>query len=251
MPTVEWNKETWARQLAEYENSSLPFYGSQWGDPDPRALFPPALRWLIPEGLAAALLQDKTRRKVFTRLFKPKAPFYPDLYQFIQKYVKPYVTADKVVLEIGPGGGRWTRYLLDAKQIILVDIVPQFFDYIKKRFPQQAHKLRFYESSGTELRGIETASVDYMLTFDAFVHIEPPGIREYLQELQRVLKPGAVAVIHYGDMDKPEAQKAERSFAPMTGKLMDEFAAGLSEMSVVLHDKNFLLHSNLIVLKKH
>lgn len=250
MPSVEWNKQTWADQLVQYENSGIPFYGSQWGNPDPRAVFPAWLRWLIPEGVAAALLADKGRRKLLSRLFKPKAPYYPDLYAFIQRYIKPYVTPDTVALEIGPGGGRWTRYLLGAKQITLVDIVPQFFDYLRQRFPEHVDKLRFYESQGSELNGIETASVDYLLTFDAFVHVEPPGIREYLHEIQRVLKPGAIAVVHYGDVDKPEAQKPERSFAPMTGGQMDAFVAELPALKVILHDRQFLLHSNLIVFEK-
>lgn len=250
MPSVEWNKQTWAQQLIDYERKGLPFYGSQWGNPDPRAVFPSYIRWMLSEPMAAGLLQNARLRRFFHRLFKPKAPFYPDLYRFIGQYITPFVTPETVAMEVGPGGGRWTRYLLNAKSIILVDIVPQFYDYIKGRFPEAAHKISFYESSGSELGGIETGSVDYLLTFDAFVHIEPPGIREYLLEIQRVLKPGATAIIHYGDIGKAEAQRPERNFAPMTAQLMDEFAAGLSQMSIVLHDKNFLLHSNLIVFKK-
>lgn len=250
MPSVEWNKETWAKQLIEYETKGLPFYGAQWGNPDPRAVFPAVLRRLIPETWAAAFLQDKTRRRIMTRLFKPKAPYYPDLYLFIKQYITPYVTPETTIMEIGPGGGRWTSYLLKAKQITLVDIVPQFFDYLRSRFPEYAHKLRFYESSGSEINGIESESINYLLTFDAFVHIEPAGIREYLHEIQRVLTPGAIAVVHYGDVDKPEARKPERSFAPMTGVLMDEYVQDLKSMTVMTHNKNFLLHSNLIVLKK-
>ena len=251
MPSVEWNKQTWAQQLIEYENKGLPYYGSQWGNPDPRAVFPPAIRWMLSEKVAAVLLQNTGRRRFFHRLLRHRAPFYPDLYRFIGQYITPYVTPNTVALEIGPGGGRWTRYLLNAKSIILVDIVPQFFGYLRGRFPEAAHKMRFYESSGSELNGIDAASVDYLLTFDAFVHIEPPGIREYLHEIQRVLKPGAAAIIHYGDIGKAEAQRPERNFAPMTAQLMDEFAASLSGMSIVLHDKNFLLHSNLIVFRKN
>ncbi len=250
MPSVEWNKQEWSAQLKAFENSGLPYYGSQWGDPDPRAVFPPGVRWLVPEGVAAALLGARGRRRLLHRLFRPKAPFYPELWALIREHIRPHVTPDSVVLEIGPGGGRWTRYLLDAKTLILVDIVPDFFDYLKTRFPEHAHKFVFYQPETHELRGVADASIDYLLTFDAFVHVEPEGIREYLADIVRVLKPGATAVIHYGDITKKAATEAGVHFAPMTATLMDEFLAQLPALRVVLHDKAFLKHSNLVIVRR-
>jgi SAM-dependent methyltransferase len=250
MPSVEWNKETWTQQLKDYETVNIPYYGAQWGNPDPRGVFPSMIRPFIPEFAAAALLNNKSIRRLLHRAFKPTSPFYPELYHLIQQYIRPNVTPQSLVLEIGPGGGRFTRYLLDAREIILVDIVPDFFEYIKQRFPQQASKMRFYEPKNHELEGIESNSVDYVMTFDAFVHIEPEGIREYLQHIARVLKPGSIAVIHYGDITKKAAEEKERFFAPMDSQKMDSFVQQMPELTVIAHDKTFLLHSNLIVLRK-
>src|SRR5208282_2227725 len=36
-------------------------------------------------------------------------------------FILPYVKRDQVGLEIGPGGGRWTRYLLDFDTLYVVD----------------------------------------------------------------------------------------------------------------------------------
>lgn len=250
MPSVDWNKETWKQQLKDYEQANIPYYGSQWGDPDPCDVFPPPLRRFIPEKLAAALLKNRTMRRILHRVFKPRVPFYPELYRLIESYIRPHVNSNSVVLEIGPGGGRFTRYLLGAKEIILVDIVPDFFEYIKRRFPQQAGKMRFYEPKAHELEGIASDSIDYMMTFDAFVHIEPEGIREYLEHIARVLKPGATAVIHYGDITKQAAQQEGRFFASMDSQKMESFVAAIPAFTVIEHDKTFLLHSNLIVLRK-
>lgn len=248
MPSVEWNKQEWAAQLRDFDNFRLPYYGSQWGDPDPRAVFPYFVRAVMPEALAAALLQPRLLRRWLHRIFKPKAPFYPELYALIQKYIRPYVRSDSVVLEIGPGGGRWTRYLLNAKQIILVDIVSDFFEYLQQRFPDHAAKFTFYQPKAHDLHAIADRSVDYLLTFDAFVHIEPDGIREYLHEIARVLKPGAIAVIHYGDITKQAANEQGVHFAPMTGAKMQEFLTQLPQFKVLLHDQAFLKHSNLVVV---
>jgi SAM-dependent methyltransferase len=250
MPSVEWNKETWKQQLKDYEGANIPYYGSQWGDPDPLNVFPPLLRRIVPESLAVALLKQRTIRRLLHRIFKPSVPFYPELYNLIKTHIRPNVTSQSVVLEIGPGGGRFTRYLLDAREIILVDIVPDFFEYIKQRFPEHANKMRFYEPKHHDLAGIESESVDYVMTFDAFVHIEPDGIREYLEHIARVLKPGGTAIVHYGDITKQAAQQKERFFASMDAGKMESFVTGIPAFAIVQHDKTFLLHSNLIVLRK-
>src|SRR6266403_3354860 len=35
------------------------------------------------------------------------------------RYVLPYVSPEHTAVEIGPGGGRWTRYLLDSRSYML------------------------------------------------------------------------------------------------------------------------------------
>jgi hypothetical protein len=39
------------------------------------------------------------------------------------RYVLPYVSSERTAVEIGPGGGRWTRYLLDFKKLYIVIIM--------------------------------------------------------------------------------------------------------------------------------
>ena len=40
---------------------------------------------MLSEKVAAVLLQNTGRRRFFHRLFRPRAPFYPDLYRFIRE----------------------------------------------------------------------------------------------------------------------------------------------------------------------
>jgi SAM-dependent methyltransferase len=102
------------------------------------------------------------------------------------------------VLEIGPGAGRWTGYLLErARRYIGVDISSTCVDHCRKRFGDDA-RTTFVVGSGRDLATIEDSSIDAIWSYDAFVHINATDVASYVEEFRRVLRPGAMAVIHHG-----------------------------------------------------
>jgi SAM-dependent methyltransferase len=219
MPSLEWNRQ-WGEAFRKFrERHPDRLYGDEWGDPELR-------------GWRYAL------HRVWRRGVSPGA-----LHKVVDLYIRPYLTADATVVEIGCGGGRWTRYLVGAKKLIAVDISPVFFAPLRARFPQA--NLEFYQSSGFELRGIGDGSVDYVFSFGTFVHIEPEGIAAYLAEIQRVLRVGGVAVIQYAAKEKPAARD-KRTFSAMTAERM----AAMTPLPLIVHDTRLLNHSNLAILKK-
>jgi ubiquinone/menaquinone biosynthesis C-methylase UbiE len=219
MPSIEWNRR-WAQNLAQFrEAHPALLYGAQWGDPEVRGL-----RYLV------------------QRLLRPKAAPGP-LYKVVDRYLRPYVTPESAVLEIGSGGGRWTRYLVAARRVVCVDINQEFFPLLSAKFP--GAPLEFYQSSGCELRGIDGDSIDFVFSFGTLVHIEPHDIRQYLDEIRRVLRPGAIAVVQYAEKSKPAARRLP-AFSDMTAQKMKAMAP----MVIVAHDTRMLNHSNIIVLRK-
>ena len=49
-------------------------------------------------------------------------PDVRDPLRFVRdRYVLPFVKPDQIAVEIGPGGGRWTRYLLGFKTLYAVE----------------------------------------------------------------------------------------------------------------------------------
>jgi hypothetical protein len=55
--------------------------------------------------------------------------------QFIRdRYVLPYVNAEGNAVEIGPGGGRWTRYRLGFKRLYVVDYYADLLKELRKIF---------------------------------------------------------------------------------------------------------------------
>lgn len=225
MPTTRWNK-LWGKDLNEYTDSkkTQKYYGTQWGEPEEKSGF---CNWVL--------------SKIFLR-----GP--GDLSKIISDYIKPYVATESVVLEIGAGGGRWTKYMLNAKEIIIVELNPEFFSYLKERFKENISKFNFYKTSGYELDGIKTNYVDYIFTFGTFVHIDPEGIFTYLEHVKRVLKPGAIAVIQYSDKTKIRGRIA-KTFSDMNPKKMEDFVSKYS-FKLLDHNTRLLNHSSIIVIQK-
>jgi SAM-dependent methyltransferase len=110
-----------------------------------------------------------------------------------------WMPADRVVLEIGPGGGRWATVLQErSSRLILVDVSPRPLELCRERFAA-AQNVRYVQSGGSDLPGVADASVDAVWSFDVFVHVAPLDQVGYLSEIARVLKPGGLALIHHAD----------------------------------------------------
>jgi SAM-dependent methyltransferase len=102
------------------------------------------------------------------------------------------------VLEIGPGGGRWTEPLLArAHEYIGVDISATCVEHCSRRFSNNP-RAQFVVGSGSDLAALADNSIDAVWSFDVFVHINAAEVDRYASELKRVLRPGGVGVIHHG-----------------------------------------------------
>jgi SAM-dependent methyltransferase len=108
------------------------------------------------------------------------------------------IPAQQDILEIGPGAGRWTEPLLArARRYVGVDISSSCVDLCRKRFGAD-ERATFLVGSGRDLAGVADHSIDAIWSYDAFVHINAAEVDSYLGEFFRVLRAGAIAVIHHG-----------------------------------------------------
>jgi SAM-dependent methyltransferase len=102
------------------------------------------------------------------------------------------------VLEIGPGGGRWTEPLLSrASEYLGVDISAKCVEHCRARFATNPNA-RFVVGSGNDLTPVATGSIDTIWSHDVFVHINAAEVERYAAEFRRVLRPGGIGVIHHG-----------------------------------------------------
>ena len=111
-------------------------------------------------------------------------------------FIKPNIDKDSVAVDFACGHGRWTRYFLDVKQLILVDLNESCIDFCKQRYKKHEN-IEYFVNDGKTLPFIQDNSVDFVWSFDSFVHMERDVIDSYMCEFSRILKHDGRVIIHH------------------------------------------------------
>jgi ubiquinone/menaquinone biosynthesis C-methylase UbiE len=115
----------------------------------------------------------------------------------IGEFIAPNVDQNSTVLEVAMGHGRWTPFLAKrARRYIGVDFGPSCVKFCRSRFASLA-KAEFHINDGRSMPMVGSSSVQFIWSFDSFVHIEPDITAGYMREFARVLSPGGRCVIHH------------------------------------------------------
>lgn len=115
----------------------------------------------------------------------------------IDEILLPNVRAGSAILEIGPGAGRWTESIQKvAGRLVLADVSSACIELCKQRFAG-CENIEYHVVENCALDFIDDASLDFVWSFDVFVHISPEDIEQYLRAIARTLRPGGRAVIHH------------------------------------------------------
>ncbi len=130
------------------------------------------------------------------------------------------------ILEIAPGFGRWTHYLKDyCQDLWIVDRSSECIEACRQRFAADSH-VRCYLNDGRSLSMIPDASIDFVFSFDSFVHTNRDVVDAYLRELGRKLKLGGKGFIHHSNfgeyVDTPRERLPEVLAKPLIkAKILD------------------------------
>lgn len=130
---------------------------------------------------------------------------YPPLIPIRDHWLLPHVRARRTGLEIGPGGGRWTRYLLGFRKLYVVEYHPELLAEFRRNFRQP--NIVAILNNGTDFPGVPTRSIDFVFSFGVFVHLDADVIASYLANMQAIVHRRTQIVIHYSDKDKPLARQ--------------------------------------------
>lgn len=166
----------------------------------------------------------------------------PPLAHFRDHFIKPYVKPGRVGLEIGPGGGRWTRYLLGFDRVYAVDYHRELLAELRRSVPDE--RVVPIHNNGTDFPGVPDAGVDYVLSFGVFVHLEPHLIEGYLGNLGRILRPGADVVLQYADKTKVMA-RGNSAFSDNDPERMRAMIAAAG-FEIREEDTTSLWHSSIV-----
>jgi cyclopropane fatty-acyl-phospholipid synthase-like methyltransferase len=90
-------------------------------------------------------------------------------------------------------------------------------------------------TDGRSLPGLDEATVDFIWSYDVFVHVNPTDAERYLAEFARVLKPGGYASIHHAGTYRDE-QAARRRFRSYLDAAFVAHLARIHGLEVVRQD---------------
>jgi len=127
------------------------------------------------------------------------------------------------LLEIAPGFGRWTRFLLrNCEGFTGVDLSDRCIEFCRERFSGYPNAL-FHVNDGRSLSEVEDKSIDFVFSFDSLVHAEADILEEYIRDIARILKPSGAGFVHHSNLGAypPETPSPHMRSRSMTA---DKFA---------------------------
>jgi SAM-dependent methyltransferase len=116
------------------------------------------------------------------------------------------------ILEIAPGYGRWTAYLKDlCDRLVIVDLSDECIRHCADRFASAAN-IEGWVNDGKSLEMVVDGSVDFAVSLDSLVHVEADVIHAYLSQLATKLTRHGVGLLHHSNVGAyPRGVAAERN----------------------------------------
>jgi SAM-dependent methyltransferase len=150
---------------------------------------------------------------------------YPRLHRFLPA---------RKILEIAPGYGRWTKFLLETcDELVGVDLSARCVENCRKRFASD--QARFVQNDGLSLAGLGT-EFDLIFSFDSLVHAEIDVLDRYVPQMITLLSRHGVGFIHHSNFANVDSKTNPHQRA---SSVSAEGVAGLIAKSggVVLHQE--------------
>jgi ubiquinone/menaquinone biosynthesis C-methylase UbiE len=141
----------------------------------------------------------------------------------VDAFIVPSIAENSTVLEVAMGHGRWTPFLVRrAQRHIGIDFSPSCVNFCRRHFAH-ATNVGFHNTDGRTLSLIPSGSVQFVWSFDSFVHIEPDIMESYMAEFARVLSPGGRCSIHHPGSPSRE-QRDDGGRSELSADLFARFA---------------------------
>jgi SAM-dependent methyltransferase len=145
--------------------------------------------------------------------------------KFADQFLRPFVGEryDHRVLELSPGGGRFTAELIRyAARIDLLDMNAACLDVCRERFKFYPIEMGFFQNDGKSCSVVSGNSYSLITCFDSMVHMHPDIIKGYVDQLARCLEPkGILWLDHSGKGKRDAGHRTE-----MTPETMARFGLG-------------------------
>ena len=121
-------------------------------------------------------------------------------YGSILPRINAFVPAN-TILEIAPGYGRWTVFLKDlCNRLIIVDLTEKCIDTCRQRFADSSH-ISYFVNDGKSLEMVADSSVDFVFRLTRWLTAaEDEVLKAYVAEIAKKLRPNGVAFLHHSNL---------------------------------------------------
>lgn len=178
------------------------------------------------------------------------SPYDRDAYYFAT-YAARWLKPDQTVLEIGPGGGKWTvRIAPKVDKVLALDASSEMLQRTRERCESlDIGNVECILGNGKDFQPVPDGMVDFVFSYDVFVHIALEDTWVYAQEMARVLKPGGMGVCHHAINTTHQAwERIEQNndWYRATGRTLGQFYYYSADALAKMYE-----HCGLYMMEQH
>lgn len=158
-------------------------------------------------------------------------------------------------LEIGPGDGQWTEYLVAADPLYLLDVHQEFLTSTISKFePAYQPRIRPYvlvesETKDHLLEKLPQSQFGFVFAWDVFTFFPPDFFEKYLKSVFEILKPGGTLLLNYNNCEiYQNVQYVEMGFKSWMPKYLLERIA--KQIGYDIEKHNNVDHLYWVILRK-
>jgi SAM-dependent methyltransferase len=127
-----------------------------------------------------------------------------DVDRVVEEFIYPFISPDSVAAEIGVGGGRIAvRVAPKIARLVCLDISPQMLERARTALSAHAN-VELILQDGPGLPRKLSGRLDFIYSFDVFLHLDLHTMWKYVQEMSLALRPGGRALLHTTNLTAPD-----------------------------------------------
>ncbi len=137
-----------------------------------------------------------------------------DIERLVEQKILMYTDWRYPSLEIGCRDGEWTKYMVAADPLYIVDRHEEFLDGAVGKFsPEYQRRLRKYHLKNNDLSALPVGQFGFIFSWGYFNYISMDTLKQYLRQMFALLKPGGVVFFSYNDGDTTAGAGMAENFA--------------------------------------
>ena len=178
-------------------------------------------------------------------------PLTPEIEQAVQQRLAFYTNWKYPALELGCRDGEWTRYLVAADPLYVMDRYQGFLDNTTSQFPPEyQNRLRKYLLVNNNLNTLPQGQFGFIFSWNFFNYMSLDTITHLLPNIYDLMRPGGVFLFSYNDGDTPTgaamANSQSQTYLPKSILLPTCRAAGFE----ILAEYDYETRAHWLEIKK-